>query len=139
MESRKGARSRHAAGPGPRETRTGTDWFRHATGLAVFVGFLLLGDFLADRARIPLPGSVLGMVLLTAALHLRLLRAHWVAPAADLLIRNMGFLFVPPGVGLMVHFGLIRREWLPIGAGALASILAVLVAVGLLQQRLERR
>ncbi len=120
------------------EMRSGTHWFRYLGGLTLLVGFLLLGDFLADLARIPLPGSVLGMVLLTAALHLRLLRAHWVAPAAMLLIRNMGFLFVPPGVGLMVHFGLIRREWLPIGAGALVSIVAVLVAVGLLQQRLER-
>ncbi len=120
------------------ETRRRVRWFRYGTGLALLVAFLLLGDFLADFARIPLPGSVLGMVLLTGALHLRLLRADWVAPAATLLIRNMGFLFVPPGVGLMVHFGLIRRAWLPIGAGALVSIVAVLVAVGLLQQRMER-
>jgi holin-like protein len=112
---------------------------RHLIGLGLLLGFLALGNLLASAARIPLPGSVLGMVLLTGALHLGLLRSHWIAPVANLLIRNMGFLFVPPGVGLMVHFGLVRREWLPIGAGALASLLAVLVVVGLLQQRLERR
>jgi holin-like protein len=112
---------------------------RHLAGLGLLVVFMLAGEVLARWTHVPLPGSVLGMVLLTAALHLRLLRAHWVAPAADLLIRNMGFLFVPPGVGLMLHFELIRREWLPIGVGALLSIVAVLVGVGLLQQRLERR
>ncbi len=116
-----------------------TTVFRHLIGLAVLVAFMLVGEGLARWTHVPLPGSVLGMVLLTAALQLRLLRAHWVAPAATLLIRNMGFLFVPPGVGLMLHFGLIRREWLPIGLGALLSIVAVLVGVGLLQQRLERR
>ncbi len=112
---------------------------RYLVGLLILLGFLALGELLSRIAHIPLPGSVLGMVLLTAALHGGLLRAHWVAPAATLLIRHMGFLFVPPGVGLMVHFGLIGREWLPICAGALASIVGVLVTVGLLQQHLERR
>ncbi len=112
---------------------------RFVGGIALLVAYLGVGNFLSATLHLPLPGSVIGMVLLTASLHAGILRSHWVAPAADLLIRHMGFLFVPPGVGLMVHFGLIRREWLPIGAGALFSIVAVLVTVGLLQQRLERR
>lgn len=112
---------------------------RFIIGIALLVGYLVLGNVLSSALHIPLPGSVLGMVLLTASLHAGILRSHWVAPAATMLIRNMGFLFVPPGVGLMVHFGLIRREWLPIGTAALLSIVAVLVTVGLLQQRLERR
>ncbi len=112
---------------------------RFAGGIALLVAYLVLGNLLSTLLHLPLPGSVLGMVLLTASLHAGILRSHWVAPAATLLIRHMGFLFVPPGVGLMVHFGLIRREWLPIGVGALLSIVAVLGTVGLLQQRLERR
>ncbi len=112
---------------------------RFFAGIALLVAYLVLGNLISSALHLPLPGSVIGMVLLTASLHAGLLRSHWVAPAATLLIRHMGFLFVPPGVGLMVHFGLIRREWLPIGAGALFSIVAVLITVGLLQQRLERR
>lgn len=113
-------------------------FLRYVAGLAGLLGFLVIGNTLAEFAHIPLPGSVLGMVLLTLALHLGLLRSDWVAPAATLLIRHMGLLFVPPGVGLMVHFGLVQRQWLPIGAGALASVGAVLIGVGLLQQHLER-
>lgn len=112
---------------------------RFVAGIALLIAYLILGNLISSALHLPLPGSVIGMVLLTASLHAGLLRSHWIAPAATLLIRHMGFLFVPPGVGLMVHFGLIRREWLPIGAGALFSIVAVLVTVGLLQQRLERR
>ncbi len=131
--------SPHRTVAGERHSPTHVTVLRYLAGLALLLLFLAAGELLSRYARVPLPGSVIGMVLLTGALHLRLLRSHWVAPAASLLIRNMGLFFVPPGVGLMVHFGLIRREWLPIGAGALASILAVLVTVGLLQQRLERR
>lgn len=112
---------------------------RYTVGFALLVGFYGMGELLARVAHVPLPGSVVGMVLLALSLHLGAVRSSWVAPAAAFLIRHMGLLFVPPGVGLMVHFGLIRREWLPIGAGALASILAVLLTVGALQQRLERR
>ena len=112
---------------------------RFIGGVGLLVAYLFVGNLASEALHLPLPGSVIGMVLLTVSLHAGILRSHWVAPAANLLIRHMGFLFVPPGVGLMVYFGLIRREWLPIGAGAVFSIVAVLVTVGMLQQRLERR
>jgi holin-like protein len=103
--------------------------------LAVFLG---AGMLVVDGARLPVPGSVLGMVLLTGALQLRWIRLAWVRPAADLLLRHMGLLFVPPGVAVLVHAELIRAEWLPIVAGSAVSTVAVLVVVGRVQQRLER-
>jgi holin-like protein len=51
----------------------------------------------------------------------------------------MALLFVPPGVGLMLQYDLLRREWLPIVVASAASTLAVLLLVGRLQQRLETR
>jgi holin-like protein len=106
--------------------------------LGVLGVFLGAGTLIVDGARLPVPGSVLGMVLLTGALQLRWIRLAWVRPAADLLLRHMGLLFVPPGVAVLVHAELIRAEWLPILAGSVASTVAVLVVVGRVQQRLER-
>ena len=108
-------------------------------GMAVLLAFWAAGEGLASAARLPLPGSVAGMLLLAGALRLGWLPADRVRPAAELLIRHMGLLFVPPGVGLLLYFGLVRREWLPITAAAVASTLVVLLCVGLLQQRMERR
>jgi holin-like protein len=105
-----------------------------------FLGvFLALGAWVADALALPVPGSVIGMVALAGALQLRVIRVRWVRPAADLLLRHMGLLFVPPGVAVMVHTDLIRDEWLPILAGSAVSTLAVLVVVGWVQQRMERR
>jgi holin-like protein len=106
--------------------------------LAVLGVFLGAGTLIVDGARLPVPGSVLGMVLLTGALQLGWIRLAWVRPAADLLLRHMGLLFVPPGVAVLVHAELIRAEWLPIVAGSAVSTVAVLVVVGRVQQRLER-
>lgn len=113
-------------------------WWRYAVGLGVLLAFLLAGDALASLGRLPLPGSVAGMLLLAAALQLGWLPVRWVELAAALLLRHMALLFVPPGVGLMVHFALLRREWLPIVLASAASTFAVMLAVGWLQQRLER-
>lgn len=107
-------------------------------GFGVLLALLFAGGWVARTARLPLPGSVVGMLMLTVALRLRLVPARLVQPAAELLIRHMALLFVPAGVGVMAYGGLLAREWLPIVVAAAASTVAVLVAVGRLQQRLER-
>ena len=114
-------------------------WTGLLGGMAVLLAFWAAGEGVVRGARLPLPGSVAGMLLLAGALRLGWVPVDRVRPAAELLIRHMGLLFVPPGVGLLLYFSLIRREWLPITVAAVASTLLVLLAVGLIQQRMERR
>jgi holin-like protein len=111
----------------------------YARGAAVLLVLLVAGNELSSLLRLPLPGSVLGMVMLAAALHFRLLPERWVRPFAELLIRHMALLYIPPGVGVMAYWGLVRREWLPLVAAGVVGMAAVLVVVGRLQQRMERR
>lgn len=111
---------------------------RHLLGLLILLALLFAGEAIARVGRLPLPGSVMGMLMLAGALRLRWIPPSAVEPAAELLIRNMALFFVPAGVGVMTYAGLLRREWLPIIAGAVASTVAVLLVVGWMQQRLER-
>lgn len=111
----------------------------HAPGLLVLLAFFLAGEAVSSFARLPLPGSVAGMLLLAAALRLRWVPESLVRPAADFLLRHMALLFVPPGVGLILHLGLLRREWVPIAIASAVSVVAVLLCVGWLQQRLGAR
>lgn len=109
---------------------------RYGPGLGVLLAFFFAGEAVASLGRLPLPGSVVGMLLLAGALRLGWVPMALVRPAAELLLRHMALLFVPPGVGLVLYLDLIRREWLPIvAAGALGTV-AVLLTVGWLQQRL---
>lgn len=108
-------------------------------GLLILLVFLLAGELLVRATRLPLPGSVAGMLLLAGSLHRGLVGRGAVRPAAALLVDNMALLFVPPAVGLMQHYDLLRREWLPIAAAGVSSTLAVLLVVGAVQQRAERR
>jgi len=110
-----------------------------ARGTLVLLAFLFAGNAVSALLRLPIPGSVVGMVMLAASLHFRVVRPEWVRPAADVLIAHMSLLFIPAGVGVMAYAGLLRREWLPLVAAGVVGMLAVLLVVGVLQQRMERR
>lgn len=111
---------------------------RTITGFAVLFAFLWAGEAVAAAFRLPVPGNVLGMVLLAAALVTRLVRLEWVESVADALLDNLGLLFVPPGVGIMLHFDLIRREWPAIAIALVVSTLLVLAVTGATAQLLAR-
>lgn len=101
---------------------------------AVIFTFLALGETLAWLTGIPVPGSSIGMLLLTAALQLRIIRLRHVSGVADFLVKNLGFFFIPAGVALVDHFDLLRREWLPIVGAAVISTIIVLGVTGQLHQ-----
>ncbi|MCB2186719.1 MAG: CidA/LrgA family protein [Deltaproteobacteria bacterium] len=109
------------------------------TGMCYLMGLLWLGEALVDLLGLPIPGNILGMVLLTVCLRLGWIKTEDVEDAAQALVKNLAFLFVPPGVGLMLYGDLVAENWLPLGAGFFLSSFAVLFVVGRLQQALEPR
>lgn len=107
-------------------------------GLALLVALAALGDWLVRVTGASVPGSVVGMLLLTALLETRLLPLELVRSAAELLVRHLALLYVPAGVALLVYWSAVRGELLAIALAALASLVAVLAVVGPIVQRLER-
>lgn len=99
---------------------------RLVLGLGVLVGFAALGEGLIRLLHLPLPGSVVGMVLLLLALGLRLVRLHWIEPAADGLLGILGLLFVPATVGAIQFLG-AGAEW---GLWLLVLLAGLLLGAG---------
>ena len=98
------------------------------------LGFWLLGEIIALVFGWAIPGSIIGMILLTLALEFKIIKLDQVEEVSDFLIRNMAFFFVPPGVGLMVNLELIADNWLAITVATLLSTVLVLVVTGLVAQ-----
>ena len=67
-----------------------------------------LGEVLSRGFGMPFPGPVIGMLLLLAALRLPAIRAP-VAACANFLLSHLALLFVPVGVGVMTHLGLLSQ------------------------------
>lgn len=101
---------------------------------AIIFGCLALGELLVYLTGIRLPGSVVGMLLLTLMLRLKLIKEEWVKGLCDFLISNMGFFFVPAGVGLMLCLDIIKAEFWPIAIATVASTILVLATTGWVHQ-----
>ena len=98
--------------------------------LAIIFGCLALGELVIYLTGIPLPSSIIGLLLLTSLLKLKVIRLEWVRSISDFLVGNIGFFFVPPGVALMLYFDVIKAELLPITVSVVVSTILVLVVTG---------
>ncbi len=83
------------------------------TGLAWLLLCQLAGELLSMLVPLGLPGPVLGMLVLALSLTWERLRtraeAH-IRLASDALLAHLSLLFVPVGVGVMTHMGLIAAH-----------------------------
>jgi holin-like protein len=77
-------------------------------GLAVLLLCQSAGEALTRLAHLPLPGPVLGMLLLAGALAWAPMREP-VRAASDGLLQHLSLLFVPVGVGVMTHLALLSE------------------------------
>jgi len=106
-----------------------------ALGTAIILATFLLGDCL-HRIGVPIPGGVLGLLLLYAGLQTGLVKLKWVERAAGFLLRHMVLFFIPLTVGLIDMGALLSHEMWIICTSLILSFLAVLLVTGLLGDRL---
>ena len=100
------------------------------------------GEAIARITGLPVPGPVLGLLLLLGWLTVRGRRgrgAPAAAPVADGLLRVLPLLFVPAGVGVVAFLPLLREQWLPALVGLVVPLVASLAVTGLVTAALLRR
>jgi len=77
-------------------------------GLALLLAFQSVGELIARGLSLPIPGPVIGMILLLLALRVPMVREP-VAACANFLLTHLSLLFVPVGVGVMTHLDLVSQ------------------------------
>ena len=74
------------------------------------------------------------MVALAASLKAGIVRLRQVERVADFLVHNLGFFFVPAGIGIMNCLGILREQWWPIIASCVLSTIVIIVVTGRVHQ-----
>lgn len=92
--------------------------------------FLMLGEFIVWLTGVPVPSSIIGMLLLTISLQVGWVKPCQIERLASFLTKNIGFFFVPAGVGLMNCYGILSDQWLPIVIISVSSTILVIAATG---------
>jgi holin-like protein len=104
--------------------------------LAVLLFCQLIGELTVLYFEIPVPGPVIGMLLLFIGLMIRGNIPQPLAQTANGLLEQLSLLFVPAGVGVMTHLTLLGNQWLPLTTSLVISTLLTIAVTGLLMQKL---
>jgi holin-like protein len=96
--------------------------------------FQLLGEVIARGLDLPVPGPVIGMLLLFLALVLRRGPGHELQTTSQNLLQHLSLLFVPAGTGIMVHMHRIADEWQALLLSLLVSTAATLIVTALVMK-----
>ncbi len=102
-----------------------------AGGLVLLVAASLLGDALASATRAPVPGTVLGLLLLLALLAAARAVPRGLGIAARTLIQHMNLFYIPAAVGVTAYARLLRDDLWPIVAAILFGTWAAMAAAAL--------
>jgi holin-like protein len=85
-------------------------FLKHLRQLAIILAAYFLGVILQWALNLPIPGTVLGLIILFLALSFGIVKTEMIEDVCDVLISHMSFLFVPAGVGLMTALGLLSGK-----------------------------
>lgn len=78
--------------------------------LMIILVAYILGVILQSALSLPIPGTVLGLIILFLGLYSGIIKVEMIEDMCEILISHMSFLFIPAGVGLITSFSLINGK-----------------------------
>ena len=98
----------------------------------------LAGEVIARLSGLPVPGPVIGMLLLFFGLILKGGIPQALQETSDKLLSHLSLLFVPAGVGIMLHLELLAANWLPILVALVVSSFLTIAVTAAVMKGLSR-
>jgi putative effector of murein hydrolase LrgA (UPF0299 family) len=105
--------------------------------ITLLLVYQLVGEAIARLLYLPVPGPVVGMALLFATLLFRGGVPQPLAETTQGMLEHLSLLFVPAGVGVMLHVHLVASEWKPIAAALIGSTLLTIAVTALVMRALS--
>jgi putative effector of murein hydrolase LrgA (UPF0299 family) len=99
----------------------------------------LIGEVVSRLLELPLPGPVIGMLILFVGLCIHGRVPEDLQSVAGGLLNNLSLLFVPAGVGVVTHLGLVAQAWLPLTVALVVSVVLTIAVTALVFARLCTR
>ncbi|WP_440055701.1 CidA/LrgA family protein [Pseudoalteromonas sp. T1lg65] len=83
---------------------------RFAFAFLLIVSCLATAKLAVKVFSLTFPAAILGMLLLLTLLTTGVVKPHWLAPAAEPILKYMALFFIPAGVGLVEHVELFSNH-----------------------------
>lgn len=107
--------------------------------LALILAICSLGDLIHTYLNIPIPGNVLGMVLLLFFLLTGVIKLSMIEDVSNFFLKHLSFFFIPAAVGLITCFTILEGKWTALFIISVVSTFIIAVVTGATVQILMKR
>lgn len=99
----------------------------------------LLGEIISNLLGLPIPGNILGMIILFILLYTKVVKLEQISNVTNFLLNHLAFFFIPAGVGLMSSVGIIKATWLQLSIICVVSTIVIIGITGTIVQFVAER
>jgi holin-like protein len=105
----------------------------------IILGIYLGGEFLSTSLHLPIPGNILGMIILFILLCTKVVEVDNISNVTNFLLDHLAFFFIPAGVGLMASMGIIKSTWWQLLVVCLLTTSIIIAVTGITVQSICKR
>lgn len=98
-----------------------------------------LGEFLSSTFNLPIPGNILGMIILLILLLTNIVKLESISSVSNFFLDHLAFFFIPAGVGLLTSIAVVKDIWIQFLLICFISTIIVIVVTGLIVQKIISR
>jgi holin-like protein len=107
--------------------------------LSLILGICYAGDLIHDFTGIPIPGNILGMLILLFLLCLKIVKLEQIREISDFFLKRLAFFFLPPAIGLMLVGDDVKSQWPLLLFLCIAITIITMAATGWTVQLLSKK
>lgn len=98
---------------------------------SIILSIYFLGELLQKIFGLPIPGNILGMLILFFGLLAGIIKLEMINRITDFLLDNLAFFFLPAGVSLITCFSVLEGKWIAVLGVSVISTVVILGVTGL--------
>lgn len=104
---------------------------------SIILVICFIGEGLHRFLNMPIPGNVMGMLLLLIALSTGVIKLKAIEEVCEFLLSHLAFFFVPAGVGILACLDVIKGSLFSIITIVLVSTIVIVAVTGIIIQVLK--
>ena len=106
---------------------------------SIILLILFIGQILQQKYGLPVPGTVIGMMILLFLLITKIIKIENIDKITKVLLDHLTLFFVPVGIGIITLFDKVKDIWCPLLIILFVSTIIVMAVTGLIVQILDKR
>lgn len=104
--------------------------------IALLYIIFFIGEWIQLITHMPIPGSIIGMIILFLVLIFKVIRREWISLGSNFLLNNLPLLFVPATVGIIDYLELFSGYGFFSLIISFVSTMVVFIAASIISEKL---